>query len=98
MRSGLPGVQGFIGVSGARSATRPGEAVHYPAVHRLAPPKPRHPRYLSLAERTAIADLRCESKTVRPIAKEIGRSPSTISRELRRNTGISGRYRPGTAE
>jgi IS30 family transposase len=38
------------------------------------------------------------NKTVRQIAKEIGRSPSTISRELRRNTGISGRYRPGTAE
>jgi IS30 family transposase len=51
-----------------------------------------------LAERTAIADLRRENKTVRQIAKEIGRSPSTISRELRRNTGISGRYRPGTAE
>jgi IS30 family transposase len=75
-----------------------GEAVHYPPVYRLAPPKPRHPRYLSLAERTAIADLRRENKTVRQIAQEIGRSPSTISRELRRNTGISGRYRPGIAE
>jgi IS30 family transposase len=42
-----------------------GEAVHYPPVHRLAPPKQRHPRYLSLAERTAIADLRREDKTVR---------------------------------
>jgi IS30 family transposase len=29
---------------------------------------------------------------LRQIAKEIGLSPSTISRELHRNTGISGRY------
>jgi transposase, IS30 family len=34
-----------------------GERVHYPAVCLIAA-KPRHPRYLSLAERTTIADLR----------------------------------------
>ena len=33
-----------------------GVSVHYPAVS-LAAPKARHPRYLSLAERTMIADL-----------------------------------------
>jgi len=33
-----------------------GEAVHYPPV-RLTAPKAPHPRYLSLAERTTIADL-----------------------------------------
>jgi transposase, IS30 family len=33
-----------------------GEAVHYPQVRILTPPK-RHPRYLSLDERMVIADL-----------------------------------------
>ncbi|MQA76847.1 MAG: helix-turn-helix domain-containing protein, partial [Solirubrobacterales bacterium] len=46
-----------------------GEAVQYPPVCTPARPKPRHPRYLSLAERTVIADLRREKKTVREIAK-----------------------------
>ena len=42
-------------------------------------------RYLCFAEREEIALLRAEGKGVREIAREIGRSPSTISRELRRN-------------
>jgi IS30 family transposase len=75
-----------------------GEAVQYPPVRAVAPPKPRHPRYLSLAERTTIADLRRERKTVQQIAAEIGRSPSTVSRELRRNVDGSGRYLPHTAD
>lgn len=32
------------------------------------------------------------------IASEIGRSPSTVSRELRRNVDRSGRYLPSTAD
>lgn len=75
-----------------------GEWVHHPHVHQLAPPKPRHPRYLSRAERTTIADLWRENTAVRQIAREIGRSPSTVSRELRRNIDSSGRYRPRTAD
>lgn len=75
-----------------------GEAVHYPPVHTLRPPKPRHPRYLSLAERTTIADLRREKQTVQEIAVAIGRSPSTVSRELRRNLDNHGRYLPRTAD
>lgn len=42
-------------------------------------------RYLSQDERLHIADLHREGKTVRAIAAELGRSPSTISREIRRN-------------
>jgi IS30 family transposase len=42
-------------------------------------------RYLCFAEREEIALLRAEGKGVREIAREIGRAPSTISRELRRN-------------
>lgn len=75
-----------------------GEAVEYPPVCLPTPPKPRHPRYLSLAERNMIADLRREQRTVRQIAAEIGRSPSTVSRELRRNADQSGRYFPRTAD
>lgn len=75
-----------------------GEAVQYPPVRVLVPAKPRHPRYLSLAERTMMCDLRREKKTLRQIAQAIGRSASTVSRELRRNAEQSGRYLPQTAE
>jgi IS30 family transposase len=46
----------------------------------------RSQRYLSLLERQRIATLRRDGLGVRAIAAELGRSPSTISRELRRNT------------
>jgi IS30 family transposase len=42
-------------------------------------------RYLSFAEREEIALLRAQKIGVREIARRIGRDPSTISRELRRN-------------
>ena len=42
-------------------------------------------RYLSLDEREDIAILRARGCGVREIARSVGRSPSTISRELRRN-------------
>jgi IS30 family transposase len=42
-------------------------------------------RYLSFVEREEIAILHARRHTVRGIAKRLGRSPSTISRELRRN-------------
>jgi transposase, IS30 family len=60
--------------------------------------KPRHPRYLSLVERTMIADLRRAGVGVRDIADELGRAASTVSRELRRNGDDRGRYLPATAE
>ena len=43
-------------------------------------------------------DLRRERKTLREIAQALGRSASTVSRELRRNAEQSGRYLPHTAE
>lgn len=45
----------------------------------------RHERYLSLLERERLALLRREGLGVREISRRLGRSPSTISRELRRN-------------
>ena len=42
-------------------------------------------RHLSLTERDSITDLRFYGMSLREIAKELGRSPSTLSRELKRN-------------
>jgi len=49
---------------------------------QLTPPSRR---YLSFSERENIALLRGQGHGVRAIARDLGRSPSTISRELRRN-------------
>jgi IS30 family transposase len=52
----------------------------------LAPSsKPASGRYLSFAEREDLAILHARSGGVREIARQMGRSASTISRELRRN-------------
>ncbi len=53
----------------------------------LAPPSGR---YLSFAEREEIALLRAQGLSRRAIAAKLGRSPSTISRELRRNAATRG--------
>jgi IS30 family transposase len=58
-------------------------------------------RYLSFAEREEIAILKASGCGVREIARRLGRSPSTISRELRRNAATrSGglEYRATTAQ
>jgi IS30 family transposase len=58
-------------------------------------------RYLSFAEREEIAISRAGGAGVREIARQVGRSPSTISRELRRNAATrSGGlgYRATTAQ
>jgi IS30 family transposase len=60
--------------------------------------KPRSPRYLSEQERIQIADLLAAKVTVRGIAVQLGRAPSTISREIGRNSDPDGRYRPHHAE
>lgn len=51
-------------------------------------------RYLSEEERIDIADLRRAGLSIRGIATKLGRAPSTISRELRRNSRRDGQYRP----
>lgn len=47
-------------------------------------------RYLSFAEREEIALLKAQGRGVRAIAGVVGRHPSTISRELRRNAATRG--------
>ena len=58
-------------------------------------------RYLSFAEREHLGLLRARKHGVREIARQLGRSPSTISRELRRNAATRGgalEYRATTAQ
>ncbi|BCW73553.1 IS30 family transposase [Arthrobacter sp. NicSoilB8] len=56
-------------------------------------------RFLSESERITIADLLHARRSIRAIAMELGRSPSTVSREIRRNIHEpSGNYRPRTAQ
>jgi IS30 family transposase len=58
-------------------------------------------RYLSFAEREEIAILNAQYVGVREIARRLGRSPSTISRELRRNASTRSHgvvYRATTAQ
>ena len=54
-------------------------------------------RYLSVEERIRTADLKMAGESIRSIARQLGRAPSTISRELRRNCD-SGRYGQHSAE
>ncbi|MEU9126491.1 IS30 family transposase [Streptomyces sp. NPDC048506] len=78
------------------------------STHKGAPPAQRvapasgPSRYLREADRIHIADRLREKATVRAIAAELGRSPSTISREIRRNCTVDPRggrhYRPHAAQ
>jgi len=68
------------------------------------PPIPQRPAQpvsgsrLSLLEREEIACLRAAKLGVRAIARELGRDPGTISRELGRNRSYDGRYRASVAQ
>ncbi|MEI0977289.1 helix-turn-helix domain-containing protein, partial [Pseudomonas aeruginosa] len=58
-------------------------------------------RYLSFSEREEIGLLRAQSVGVREIARRLGRSPSTVSRELTRNAATRGgrlEYRASVAQ
>ena len=62
---------------------------------RMPGPKPIDARYLSLDERIAIADGLLCGMTMSRIAESIGRSRSTVSREVARNRDRrTGRYAP----
>ncbi|MFF4585573.1 IS30 family transposase [Streptomyces sp. NPDC001388] len=75
-----------------------------PPINTVVPPSaattpPAPSRYLGEAERIHIADRLREKATVRAIAAELGRSPSTVSREIRRNRHpTNGQYRPHAAQ
>jgi IS30 family transposase len=76
-----------------------GRRLHYPAVVGVQRRREISARFLSEDERVRIADLRRAGAGVRAIARELGRDPATVSRELRRNTDAkSSTYRPHTAQ
>jgi IS30 family transposase len=77
------------------------EAGGMPPSTLAASSKPPSGLYLSFAEREELAILRAQSAGVREIARQMGRSASTISRELRRNAATRGGaldYRATTAQ
>ena len=77
------------------------EAGGMPPSHFGPSAKPPSGRYLSFAEREEIALLRVQGHGVREIARRLGRAPSTLSRELRRNAATRGggqEYRATTAQ
>jgi IS30 family transposase len=89
--AGLAGVSAAVGVRWFR------EGGGMPSVTLAAPSG----RYVSFAEREEIAILRARGAGVREIARQLGRSPSTVSRELRRNAATRGgglEYRATTAQ
>jgi IS30 family transposase len=55
-------------------------------------------RQITSHERYVIQALRKEGLTLSAIARHLGRAPSTISREVRRNLSSQGRYSPPKAE
>jgi IS30 family transposase len=93
-----------VGISRATAAnwTRGYKVYREGQVVRFVPPLDRlevrqiSARFLSQDERVEIADLHHAGMSMRAIAARLGRAPSTISRELRRNAhpGRRGGYRP----
>ena len=61
-----------------------------PPIHRAPSAPPLSGRFLSFAEREVLAVLRAQGVGVRACARHMGRSASTISRELRRNAATRG--------
>jgi IS30 family transposase len=77
------------------------EAGGMPPSHLAPAAKPPSGRHLSFVEREEIALLCAGGHGVREIARRLGRAPSTISRELRRNAATRGggfEYRATTAQ
>ena len=71
-----------------------------PPSHLSRSSKPLSGRSLSFTEREELALWRAQGHGVRGIARRLGRAPSTISRELRRNAATRGgglEYRATTA-
>ncbi|WP_442241037.1 transposase [Rhodococcus sp. TAF43] len=60
--------------------------------------KPLHPRFLTLAERERIQDLRAEGASLRAIGRDLGRPASTLMREIAANSASDGSYRPYGAQ
>jgi len=82
-----------------RTVKKPhGRETTYAPISRIAPTV-ISPRYLSEDERVHIADALHAGTSLRQIAATLGRSPSTISREVRRNRAPRAkRYAPRASQ
>ncbi|WP_243795642.1 IS30 family transposase [Saccharopolyspora gloriosae] len=56
-----------------------------------------HPRFLTVTERETIADLWRQGESLRAIGRVLGRSPSTVKREID-NRSVAGEYQPHRAQ
>jgi len=78
---------------------------HHSSVQRILgetggirpPERRRGPRALTIAEREEISRAMVGGRSMRSIARSLGRAPSTISREIQRNGGLEW-YRASAAE
>lgn len=78
---------------------------HHPSIQRILAetggirpvPRRRSQLALTLAEREEISRGAVAGRTIRSIAETLGRAPSTVSREIRRNGGCQ-RYRASQAD
>lgn len=61
------------------------------------PPRHRSSRVLDAAEREEISRGLAANRSLRELGRQLGRAPSTISREVRRNGGLAA-YRAGDAD
>ena len=77
---------GVAGKTGARWVIRQGGI-------RPRPPVPRSPRVLSIEEREELSRGLAEGRSMTGIARRLRRSPSTVTREVERNSDARGRYR-----
>ncbi len=92
LQIGVNPTTGMRSSKGRNMVDATGKARYYPPIH--AEPVAISPRYLSEEERILIGDLLAAGDTQRSVAAQLRRSPSTISREVRRNTSGAGNYRP----
>ena len=83
-----------------RAFGKPSSSIYFQlAPHGTIRPAPRRRSRLalSLSEREVISRGIVAHRSIRSMARSLGRSPSTVSREVRRNGGYD-RYRAAAAE
>jgi IS30 family transposase len=97
------GVRSGMGVAEAGRAAGVGQVLAYrwfglAGGVKANGPRPAGGRYLSLAEREEITVGLAAGESLRVIAARLGRSPSTVSREVRRNSRGRRHYRAVAAQ